>query len=261
MNEGVKPVKGEQSAGSVRIALQVPLPLPRQLRLIGAGPLEAVGTMHSGAPDLLDEVRSRLSAAYPELDLANATISGGLTAVGAASVRLCGSTVGGTTAIANTTGFTLVGDTTDDACGGNARCTTCRVEFVAGEPDRMTEAEKTVLADGTAVGGERLDELTIRQTAAQLPSIDGRCGRRAELRGDAAAVQQLAHHELRAAVDFIRETLPSPLSQRKAGRRNGSADRAHSFAIIPWLAAPAARTYLFGTRDERKNDHAFSRPS
>ncbi|HEY3787521.1 MAG TPA: 2Fe-2S iron-sulfur cluster-binding protein [Urbifossiella sp.] len=31
------------------------------------------------------------------------------------------------------------------ACGGNARCTTCRVEFVAGEPDRMTEAEKNVL--------------------------------------------------------------------------------------------------------------------
>src|SRR5437868_7159156 len=32
------------------------------------------------------------------------------------------------------------------ACGGNARCTTCRVEFVAGEPDRMTVAEKSVLA-------------------------------------------------------------------------------------------------------------------
>lgn len=31
------------------------------------------------------------------------------------------------------------------ACGGYARCTTCRVEFVAGEPDRMTEAEKAVL--------------------------------------------------------------------------------------------------------------------
>jgi ferredoxin len=31
------------------------------------------------------------------------------------------------------------------ACGGNARCTTCRVEFVAGEPPRMTEAEKSVL--------------------------------------------------------------------------------------------------------------------
>jgi ferredoxin len=32
------------------------------------------------------------------------------------------------------------------ACGGNAGCTTCRVEFVAGEPDRMTQAEKDVLA-------------------------------------------------------------------------------------------------------------------
>lgn len=32
------------------------------------------------------------------------------------------------------------------ACGGNARCTTCRVEFVAGEPDQVTEAEKAVLA-------------------------------------------------------------------------------------------------------------------
>jgi ferredoxin len=32
------------------------------------------------------------------------------------------------------------------ACGGNARCTTCRVEFVSGEPERMTQAEKAVLA-------------------------------------------------------------------------------------------------------------------
>jgi ferredoxin len=32
------------------------------------------------------------------------------------------------------------------ACGGNARCTTCRVEFVSGEPEQMTAAEKTVLA-------------------------------------------------------------------------------------------------------------------
>jgi ferredoxin len=38
------------------------------------------------------------------------------------------------------------------ACGGNARCTTCRVEFVAGEPDRMTEAEKAVLAAKGATG-------------------------------------------------------------------------------------------------------------
>ena len=32
------------------------------------------------------------------------------------------------------------------ACGGNARCTTCRVEFIHGEPDWMTEAEKQILA-------------------------------------------------------------------------------------------------------------------
>jgi ferredoxin len=32
------------------------------------------------------------------------------------------------------------------ACGGNARCTTCRVEFVEGEPERMTVAEHDLLA-------------------------------------------------------------------------------------------------------------------
>jgi ferredoxin len=32
------------------------------------------------------------------------------------------------------------------ACGGNARCTTCRVQFISGEPDKMTVAEKQVLA-------------------------------------------------------------------------------------------------------------------
>jgi ferredoxin len=31
------------------------------------------------------------------------------------------------------------------SCGGNARCTTCRVEVLGGEPDKMTEAEKEVL--------------------------------------------------------------------------------------------------------------------
>jgi ferredoxin len=31
------------------------------------------------------------------------------------------------------------------ACGGNARCTTCRVEFIAGEPEKMTVAERNVL--------------------------------------------------------------------------------------------------------------------
>ena len=38
------------------------------------------------------------------------------------------------------------------ACGGNARCTTCRVEFVEGEPNQMTAAEKTVLEARQATG-------------------------------------------------------------------------------------------------------------
>ena len=38
------------------------------------------------------------------------------------------------------------------ACGGNARCTTCRVEFVSGEPARMTMAEKTRLAERGLTG-------------------------------------------------------------------------------------------------------------
>src|SRR5919204_4201219 len=41
------------------------------------------------------------------------------------------------------------------ACGGNARCTTCRVEFVRGEPDQMTQAEKSVLA-ARGLSGVRL---------------------------------------------------------------------------------------------------------
>src|SRR5881409_2482279 len=32
------------------------------------------------------------------------------------------------------------------ACGGTARCTTCRVEFIEGEPLKMTVAEKERLA-------------------------------------------------------------------------------------------------------------------
>ena len=32
------------------------------------------------------------------------------------------------------------------ACGGNSRCTTCRVEFVSGEPAKQTVAEKELLA-------------------------------------------------------------------------------------------------------------------
>lgn len=41
------------------------------------------------------------------------------------------------------------------ACGGKARCTTCRVEFVDGEPNAITEAEKQVLA-AKGLSGVRL---------------------------------------------------------------------------------------------------------
>lgn len=41
------------------------------------------------------------------------------------------------------------------ACGGRARCTTCRVEFVAGEPEAMTKAEEAALT-ARGLGGVRL---------------------------------------------------------------------------------------------------------
>ena len=39
------------------------------------------------------------------------------------------------------------------ACGGNARCTTCRVEFVAGEPPQMTAAGVRSAAAGQPADG------------------------------------------------------------------------------------------------------------
>lgn len=54
------------------------------------------------------------------------------------------------------------------ACGGNCKCTTCKVEFVAGEPAQMTEAEKEKLAE-KELTGVRLscqiavnDDMTVR---------------------------------------------------------------------------------------------------
>ena len=41
------------------------------------------------------------------------------------------------------------------ACGGYAKCTTCRVEFVEGEPDRATVAERDVF-ERRGVNGVRL---------------------------------------------------------------------------------------------------------
>lgn len=41
-------------------------------------------------------------------------------------------------------------------CGGNARCTTCRVMFIAGEPDTMTAAEHAKLKERGLYGQYRL---------------------------------------------------------------------------------------------------------
>lgn len=41
-------------------------------------------------------------------------------------------------------------------CGGFARCTTCRVEFLVGEPERMTRAEADKLLEADLLGKLRL---------------------------------------------------------------------------------------------------------
>lgn len=37
-------------------------------------------------------------------------------------------------------------------CGGNARCTTCRVEVVSGDPGPILDAEKAILSTKTDLG-------------------------------------------------------------------------------------------------------------
>ena len=41
-------------------------------------------------------------------------------------------------------------------CGGYAKCTTCRVEFIEGEPDKMTVAERDKLRERDLFGQVRL---------------------------------------------------------------------------------------------------------
>lgn len=41
-------------------------------------------------------------------------------------------------------------------CGGNARCTTCRVRFINGEPEEMTRAEFDKLIERNLFGQYRL---------------------------------------------------------------------------------------------------------
>ena len=47
------------------------------------------------------------------------------------------------------------------ACGGNARCTTCRVEFISGEPTRMTRAEQLKLEEKRQAEGSPLEHVRL----------------------------------------------------------------------------------------------------
>ena len=61
------------------------------------------------------------------------------------------------------------------ACGGNARCTTCRVEFIAGEPGKMTVAEKTKLLE-KGLSGIRLScQITVEtdMTVRAISRLEG----------------------------------------------------------------------------------------
>jgi ferredoxin len=49
------------------------------------------------------------------------------------------------------------------ACGGNARCTTCRVEFISGEPTAMTVAERDILAARGVTSGRLSCQILIQE--------------------------------------------------------------------------------------------------
>jgi len=72
------------------------------------------------------------------------------------------------------------------ACGGNARCTTCRVEFVDGEPQRQTVAEKATL-EARELSGVRLScqilcdhDMSVRAISRLEGSGRQDCGHRPE---------------------------------------------------------------------------------
>lgn len=70
-------------------------------------------------------------------------------------------------------------------CGGNARCTTCRVTFSAGEPETFTQAELAKLQERGGLGHYRLacqilcdHEMTldVLMTADNQPQWNGDTG-------------------------------------------------------------------------------------
>ncbi len=74
-------------------------------------------------------------------------------------------------------------------CGGNARCTSCRVQFVSGEPTKITKAEKELLElrGLTQHAGLRLScqiaveqDMTVRAISRQTGSGRSTPGARAD---------------------------------------------------------------------------------
>jgi ferredoxin len=55
------------------------------------------------------------------------------------------------------------------ACGGNCRCTTCRVEFIDGEPNKMTVAEKEKLAEAGLEGIRLSCQIQMEQDMSVRP--------------------------------------------------------------------------------------------
>ena len=75
-------------------------------------------------------------------------------------------------------------------CGGNARCTTCRVEFLAGEPATMTQAEYNKLVERGFFGTARLScqiecnhDMSVHPlvTAESMPQWQGDTGPQPEI--------------------------------------------------------------------------------
>jgi len=68
-------------------------------------------------------------------------------------------------------------------CGGYARCTTCRVKFLSGEPEAMKEAERETLEEDGLLGEFRLS-CQIRVTESMAVEVINRSSIRGIPPGD-----------------------------------------------------------------------------
>lgn len=61
------------------------------------------------------------------------------------------------------------------ACGGNARCATCRIEFISGEPEQITAAEKSKLEERGLAGMRLACQIACEQdmTVRAISRLEG----------------------------------------------------------------------------------------